>query len=74
MVMLFEIWGDGMGIEDQFVVGGGESVYIVFNFDDLMFIYVIIINGILIEYNCDIGFICFIMFYFEYVFGCNVRD
>lgn len=55
-------------------MGGGESVYIVFNFDDLKLIYVIIINGILIEYNCDIGFMWFIMFYFEYVFGWNVCD
>ena len=69
-----ETWGDGMGIEDQFAVGGGESAHIAFNPDDPTLIYATTINGTLTEYNRDTGLTRPIMPYPEYVFGRNARD
>ncbi|MEP1553317.1 YCF48-related protein, partial [Paraglaciecola sp.] len=44
-------WDRGIGIEDQFSVGGGESAHIAFNADDPKLIYATTINGTLTEFN-----------------------
>lgn len=74
VVILSEIYDGGIGNDDFFLVGGGESVYIVFDFDDLRLIYVMMINGILIEYNRDNQCVCQIKLYFEFVFGMELCD
>jgi photosystem II stability/assembly factor-like uncharacterized protein len=64
----------GIGIEEQFDVGGGESAHIAFNADDPTLIYATTINGTLTEFDRSSGLTRPIMPYPEYVFGRNARD
>ena len=64
----------GIGIEEQFAVGGGESAHIAFNADDPTLIYATTINGTLTEFDRSSGLTRPIMPYPEYVFGRNAKD
>ncbi len=67
-------WDSGIGIQEQFAVGGGESAHIAFDADNPELIYATTINGTLTEYTRSTGLTRPIMPYPEYVFGRNVRD
>ncbi|HEX6261164.1 MAG TPA: hypothetical protein VFZ51_10955, partial [Woeseiaceae bacterium] len=44
-------WDDGIGAEDYYAVGGGESAHIAFDPDDPRLVYATTINGTLTEYD-----------------------
>lgn len=67
-------WDSGIGIDEQFAVGGGESAHIAFNPNDPALIYATTINGTLTEFDRESGLTRPIMPYPEYVFGRNARD
>jgi photosystem II stability/assembly factor-like uncharacterized protein len=67
-------YDSGIGIAEQFAVGGGESAHIAFDADNPTLIYATTINGTLTEFNKDTGLTRPIMPYPEYVFGRNARD
>ena len=46
-------WDNGIGREDYFPVGGGESAHIVFDENDPRLIYATTINGTLTEYDVE---------------------
>jgi photosystem II stability/assembly factor-like uncharacterized protein len=64
----------GIGIDDFFAVGGGESAHIAFDPDDPRLIYATTINGTLTEYDRDTEIRRTIIPYPEYVFGKDSRD
>ena len=64
----------GVGREDHFPVGGGESAHIVFDPDNPRFIYATTINGLLTEFDSKTRQIKPIKPYPEYVFGRDARD
>lgn len=64
----------GIGFEDHFSVGGGESAHIAFNPDNPERIYATTINATLTEFTKSTGHTRPIMPYPEYVFGRNARD
>lgn len=66
--------GKGIGIEDQYAVGGGESAHIAFDKNNPKYIYATTINATLTEYDSGTGLTRSIMPYPEYVFGRNARD
>ncbi len=67
-------WDRGIGIEEQFAVGGGESAHIAFDPNNPELIYATTINATLTEFNRSTGLTRPIMPYPEYVFGRNARD
>lgn len=67
-------WDSGIGFEDQFAVGGGESAHIAFDADNPELIYATTINATLTEYTRSTNRTRPIMPYPEYVFGRNARD
>jgi photosystem II stability/assembly factor-like uncharacterized protein len=67
-------WDSGIGFEDQFAVGGGESAHIAFDPDNPDRIYATTINATLTEFTQSTGHTRPIMPYPEYVFGRNARD
>ena len=67
-------WDGGIGFEEQFAVGGGESAHIAFDPDNPELIYATTINATLTEYTRSNGRVRPIMPYPEYVFGRNARD
>ena len=67
-------WDGGIGFEDQFAVGGGESAHIAFDADNPELIYATTINATLTEFTRSTGLVRPIMPYPEYVFGRNARD
>ena len=44
-------WDNGIGVEDYYPVGGGESAHIAFDPDDPVLVYATSINGTLDEYD-----------------------
>lgn len=64
----------GIGAEDFFDVGGGESAHIAFDPDDPRLIYATSINGTLTEYDRDTQITRVIIPYPEMMFGKDSRD
>ena len=50
---LAESFPGGIGIDDYYAVGGGESAHIAFDPDDPRLVYATTINGTLTEYDRD---------------------
>lgn len=67
-------YDSGIGFEEQFAVGGGESAHIAFDADSPELIYATTINATLTEYTRSTGRVRPIMPYPEYVFGRNAKD
>ncbi|MBO1256295.1 glycosyl hydrolase [Alteromonas sp. 5E99-2] len=64
----------GIGYEDQFSVGGGESAHISFDENNPKYVYATTINATLTEFDRDTGRTRPIMPYPEYVFGRDAKD
>ncbi len=67
-------WDGGIGVDDYFPVGGGESAHISFDPDDPSLIYATTINGTLTEYNHANKKTRYIIPYPEMVFGMDSKD
>lgn len=67
-------WDAGIGFDEQFAVGGGESAHVAFDPDNPELIYATTINATLTEFTRSSGLVRPIMPYPEYVFGRNARD
>lgn len=64
----------GIGVEDYFAVGGGESAHIAFDPDDPTLIYATTINGTLTEYDHSTQLTRYIIPFPELVYGKDSRD
>jgi len=64
----------GIGVEDYFDVGGGESAHIAFDPDDPTLIYATTINGTLTEYDHSTRLTRYIIPFPEMVYGKDSRD
>jgi len=64
----------GIGVEDYFDVGGGESAHIAFDPDDPTLIYATTINGTLTEYDHSTRLSRYIIPFPEMVYGKDSRD
>jgi len=64
----------GIGVEDYFDVGGGESAHIAFDPDDPTLIYATTINGTLTEYDHSTRRTRYIIPFPEMVFGKDSKD
>ena len=64
----------GIGHDDYFPVGGGESAHIAFDPDNPQLIYATSINGTLTEYDHETKRLRPIKPYLEYVFGQQSKD
>ncbi len=64
----------GIGVEDYFDVGGGESAHIAFDPDDPTLIYATTINGTLTEYDHATKLMRYIIPFPELVYGKDSRD
>ncbi|MEJ8568044.1 WD40/YVTN/BNR-like repeat-containing protein [Elongatibacter sediminis] len=64
----------GIGVEDYFDVGGGESAHIAFDPDDPRLIYATSINGTLTEYDRDSELTRVIIPYPEMMYGKDSKD
>jgi len=64
----------GIGVDDFFAVGGGESAHIAFDPDNPRLIYATTINGTLTEYDRDTEMRRSIIPYPELVYGKDSRD
>jgi len=64
----------GIGREDFYAVGGGESAHIAFDADDPRLIYATTINGTLTEYDADTQIRRSIIPYPELVYGMDSKD
>ncbi len=64
----------GIGVEDYFDVGGGESAHIAFDPDDPTLIYATTINGTLTEYDHSTRLTRYIIPFPEMVYGMDSRD
>jgi photosystem II stability/assembly factor-like uncharacterized protein len=64
----------GIGVEDYFDVGGGESAHIAFDPDDPTLIYATTINGTLTEYDHSTKLTRNIIPFPEMVYGKDARD
>ena len=64
----------GIGVEDYFDVGGGESAHIAFDPDDPTLIYATTINGTLTEYDHSTRLTRSIIPFPEMVYGKDARD
>lgn len=67
-------WDGGIGVDDYYAVGGGESAHIAFDPDDPTLIYATTINGTLTEYNHANRKTRYIIPYPEMVFGMDSKD
>ncbi|MEM1262756.1 MAG: glycosyl hydrolase [Pseudomonadota bacterium] len=67
-------WDGGIGADDFYAVGGGESAHIAFDPDDPTLIYATTINGTLTEYNHANRKTRYIVPYPERVFGQDSKD
>ena len=72
--ILSETYDSGIGFDDFFAVGGGESAHIAFDADDPTLIYATTINGTLTEYNSKNQRVREIKPYPEFVFGMLSKD
>jgi photosystem II stability/assembly factor-like uncharacterized protein len=64
----------GIGVEDYFDVGGGESAHIAFDPDDPTLIYATTINGTLTEYDHSARHTRYIIPFPELVYGKDAKD
>ena len=67
-------WDGGIGVDDYYAVGGGESAHIAFDPDDPTLVYATTINGTLTEYNHDNKKSRYIIPYPEMVYGMDSKD
>ena len=67
-------WDGGIGEDDYYAVGGGESAHIAFDPDDPTLVYATTINGTLTEYNHANRKTRYIIPYPEYVYGMDSKD
>ncbi|MEX1265275.1 MAG: hypothetical protein WEA08_00030 [Woeseia sp.] len=67
-------WDGGIGEEDYYPVGGGESAHIAFDPDDPSLVYATTINGTLTEYNHENRKTRSIIPYPELVYGKDSKD
>ncbi len=67
-------WDGGIGVDDYYAVGGGESAHIAFDPDDPTLVYATTINGTLTEYNHENKKERYIIPYPEMVFGKDSKD
>ncbi|MBW2541964.1 MAG: glycosyl hydrolase, partial [Deltaproteobacteria bacterium] len=72
--ILSETYDGGIGSDDFFAVGGGESAHIAFDPDDPTLVYATTIGGTLTEYNADNELVREIKPYPEYVYGRESKD
>jgi len=69
-----QTYDNGIGVEDYFAVGGGESAHIAFDPDNPRLIYATTINGTLTEYDHASRLTRSIMPYPVSVYGMDSRD
>jgi len=74
MAIASRTFDGGIGVEDWFAVGGGESAHITFDPDNPRLIYATTINGTLTEYDHETKLIRPIKPYPEYVYGQQSKD
>ena len=67
-------WDGGIGEDDYYPVGGGESAHIAFDPDDPTLIYATTINGTLTEYNHANRKTRYVIPYPERVYGMDSKD
>lgn len=67
-------WDGGIGDDDFYAVGGGESAHIAFDPDDPTLVYATTINGTLTEYNHANKKTRSIIPYPEMVYGMDSKD
>ena len=67
-------WDGGIGVDDYYAVGGGESAHIAFDPDDPTLVYATTINGTLTEYNHANKKTRYIIPYPEMVYGMDSKD
>lgn len=69
-----ESFTGGIGVDDYYAVGGGESAHIAFDENDPTLVYATTINGILTEINTKDRRVRPIKPYPQYVYGMNAED
>jgi len=74
VAILSETYDGGIGNDDFFPVGGGESAHIAFGPDGPDLVYATTINGTLTEYDATNQRVREIKPYPEYVFGMESKD
>ena len=74
VAILSETYDGGIGNDDFFPVGGGESAHIAFDPDDPRLVYATTINGTLTEYDAESRRVREIKPYPEFVFGMESKD
>ena len=67
-------WDGGIGVDDYYAVGGGESAHIAFDPDNPVLVYATTINGTLTEYNHENRKTRYIIPYPEHVYGRDSKD
>ena len=74
VAILSQTYDGGIGNDDFFSVGGGESAHIAFDVEDPKLIYATTINGTLTEYDAESQRVREIKPYPEFVFGMESKD
>jgi len=74
VAILSQTYDDGIGNDDFFAVGGGESAHIAFDPDDPRLVYATTINGTLTEYDAKSERVREIKPYPEFVYGMQSKD
>lgn len=67
-------WDGGIGVDDYYAVGGGESAHIAFDPDNPTLVYATTINGTLTEYNHANKKTRSIIPYPELMYGMDSKD
>ncbi len=74
VAILSQTFDGGIGNDDFYAVGGGESAHIAFDPDNPRLVYATTINGTLTEYDADNERLREIKPYPEFVFGMESKD
>lgn len=74
VAILSETYDGGIGVDDYFDVGGGESAHIAFDPDNPRLIYATTINGTLTEYDAENSRLREIKPYPQFVFGMESKN
>ncbi len=74
VAILSQTFDGGIGNDDFYAVGGGESAHIAFDPDDPRLVYATTINGTLTEYDADNERLREIKPYPEFVFGMESKN
>ncbi len=74
VAILSQTYDDGIGNDDFFAVGGGESAHIAFDPDNPRLVYATTINGTLTEFNAEDERLREIKPYPEFVYGMESKD